>query len=565
MKTRFAIRLMYSNAEHVPRDPLKFWTLLEATPGYDPIGYFAVINNALLFRGSVAPDLHAELEAEFTDDALRAVIAQHRKDSEGFLILFNRPAHLIALKLLLGIDRATEGDAPLTRIGELTLHANEYVESPEEIWDTNPDLLGILANFAPIWELLNPRDVFQLFVRTYLLLTEHVAAHPKMIDLLREQLGAAPAELPIDGLVINDYLALVFGIYTNVRTAVLKQKICIIDMEQFFRVTTLPHEGLRAFLSRRSGDGDEFRAALQLAVTSPEAFGEYIQNGATAMDATVIKQRPIFRRPDGRHAVLDGRFLIELLSTTLYWTIFDAIPEKKARNDFSTYWGECFEAFVLRELEVFYPSISGLLRTRVPFHGGEIDALLDFGDFAIVIEIKSGLLARDSRLMRDPKVLRDELHKKFVDGSGVSQLVKGARAVATGQVETMRKGCRVYPILVSDEPVLQCFVANRYLDEQFAGQFTDRPPNVAPLTVMLIDELEALLPYATAGDIGWREALDARFEQDGVSPDSFHTTLASMCSVKNIPRRRNAYLSEQGQRIGKLIFERYHFDDVKAG
>jgi hypothetical protein len=563
MNTRLGIRLMYSNAEHVQRDPLKFWSLLEASPGQDPIDYCAVINNALLLKSSVTPELHAELEAEFTDDCLRGVIEQRRQQSEGLLLLFNRPALLITLKLLLGLDRGTDGGIPLTRIGELILHANDYVELSDEIWDSDPELLDMLANFAPIWELKNPRDVFQLFVRTYLLLTEHVAAHPKMTELFREQLGAEPSKLPIDGLVIDDYLALVFGIHTSVQKGLLTQKSCVIDMDQFFRITTLPGEGVRAFLARRSGDSNEFRAQLKLAFGS-EAFVAYIQNGATAMDATIIKQRPLFRRPDGRHVVLDRRFLIELLSTTLYWTIFDAIPEKKRRNDFSTHWGECFEAFVLRELEVFYPSISGLLQTRIAFPGGEIDAFLDFGDFVIVIEIKSGLLAKDPRLMRDPNTLREELHKKFVDGSGVSQLVKGARALAMGQVKTARRDCRVYPILVGDEPVLQCFVANRYLDEQFAGQFTERPANVAPLTVMLIDELEELLPHVTTGDVGWREVLDARVDEDGVSPDSFHTTLASMCAAKHIPRRRNEFLSEQGKRIGKLITDRYRFDDTKA-
>src|SRR2546430_2430867 len=98
----------------------------------------------------------------------------------------------------------------------------------------------------------------------------------------------------------------------------------------------------------------------------------------------------------------------------------------------------------------------------------------------------------------------------------------------------LRKDVRIYPILVGDDPILQCFVANRYLDEQFRAQFGDRPANVAPLTVMLIDELEELLPYVSAGDVGWREVLDARFEKDGVSADAFHTNLASIRSKKEI-------------------------------
>jgi hypothetical protein len=565
VKTSFAIRLMYSNTEGGSRDPEKLWSLLKTTVSNDdPMSLFAVINNALIFLGAMNEGLHQELEAEFADDQLKNALTKSRATSEGPVILFNRPAHLIAMKLLLGIDHADGTDDSLTRIGELTLRANDYVESPEDLWDTDPDLLGIIANFAPVWELLNPRDVFQLFVRTYLLLTDHVVAHAGMTKLLTEQLRTAPPNLLIDGLTIDDYLALVFGIFTNVRTAVLKQKTCIIDMDQFYRVTTLPAEGVRSFLARRCGDAATFLQELQLAVTDSDAFSAYITNGTKAMDATVIKQRPIFRRTDGRHSVLDARFLIELLSTTLYWTLFDAIPDKKARNTFSTMWGECFESLVVRELEFFYPAASGILRTRIPIDGGEIDALLDFGEFVVVLEIKSGLLAKDPRLMRGPEQLRTELHKKFVDGTGVSQLVKAVRAIAGSEVETSLKGCRIYPVLVADEAALQCFGANRYLDQQFAAQLTDRPPNVAPLTVMLIDELEAALPYFSNGRIAWREVLDARFEADGVSPDSFHTTLATIRSDRKVPHHKNGFLGEHGERIGKLIVERYRFGETEV-
>lgn len=525
---------------------------------------FAIVNNALLFHGPLDPRLQTELEAEFADDALREMLAKHRAKHEGGVILFNRPANLLLMKLLLGVDRLEEGEFPLALVGELALHANDYIESPEEMWNGDPGLLGILAEFAPIWELNNPRHMFQLFVRTYLLVAEHLPQHENMVDLLRDQLGAAPPDLGIDGLPIEDYLALVFGFFTNVRDAVLKQKTCIIDVEQFFKVTTLSHDGIRKFLERRSGDLDVFRAELKLGIANAASFASYVTNGAKAMDAMVIKQRPILRRHDGRHSILDPVFLIELMSTTLYWTLFDSL-DKKGRDLFSIYWGECFEALVLREMEFFYPKMANMLRTHVEIDEGEIDALVDFGDFVIVMEVKSGLLAKDPRLMRDPNRLRDELHKKFVDKKGVRQLVKDARAVVSGKVETIRKNFRIYPILVGDDPILQCFVANRYLDEQFQAKFSDRPANVAPLTVMLIDELEELLPYVSAGDVGWQEVLDARFEKDGVSPDSFHTNLASIRSKKKISFRRNEFLSDQGDRIGKLIFERYQFEEVKTG
>jgi len=361
---------------------------------------------------------------------------------------------------------------------------------------------------------------------------------------------------------MEEHLALVFGMYTNVRDAVRKQKTCIIDMEQFYNVTTLPHDGIGAFLDRRSGDVATFRAELSLGITDADSFVRLITNGGTAMDAIVIKQRPMFRHFDGRYSILDPRFLIELASTTLYWTIFDQL-DKKGRDLFSIFWGECFERFALRELEFFYPATAQLLHLHVAITDGEIDALLDYVDFVIPIEIKSGLLAKDPKLMRDPDVLRPEIEKKFVAPKGVRQLTKAVRAIVAGEVHTLRPDCRVYPILVVDEPVLQCFAANRYMDERFQAEYPDRPVRVAPLTVMLIDELEELLPYVASGAIGWREILDARVTTDGVIPDPFHTTLVSIRRAKDIAHQRNEFVSAEGVRIGKLIMEKYVMEKMK--
>ncbi|HYS55990.1 MAG TPA: hypothetical protein VER58_19695 [Thermoanaerobaculia bacterium] len=554
---KIGVRLLYSKAENVARDPALYWDLLRTTRGTeDPPRLFAIINNAVLFRGVADPDVHRELEAEFASDHLRDVLREHRKKFD-FVLLFNRPAHLLNLKLLLGVERPPDGENPFTRFGDLTLHANDYIESPEEMWEGDPGLLGILAEWAPIWELLNPRHMFQLFVRSYLVITEQVPKHPGIIDLFGQQFGTAPSDVSIDGLRMDDYLALVFGLFTAVRDGVLKQRTCIIDIRQFFENTILPHAGIQEFFDRRSGVVATFAAELNLGLGDAGSFKAYVEDGARAMDITVIKQRPILRLQDGRCAILDARFLIELLSTTLYWTLFDRL-DKKGRDLFSIFWGECFERFVVRELEFFFRGTT-ILRTAIGIRDGEIDAIFDYGEFVILIEIKSGLMAKDPRLMRDPQKLRDEIHKKFVDKKGVPQLVKGAKAIVVGEVDGISKDCRIYPILVVDEPVLQCLAANRYVDEQFAAQFDGRPPNVQPLTVMIVDELEELLPYVVAGDIGWEEFLSMRFEEDGVTPDPVHTTLAAIAGKKGIRSRRNDYLSTEGKRIGKLILDRYRF------
>jgi hypothetical protein len=562
METEFGVRLMYSNAEEVPRDPVMFWGIVRSVQGHDPIRLLAVINNALLVHGFTDLELHHQLEAEFASQHVRDVLAAHRTKMDGDVFLFNRPSILLAMKLLMAVVRPDHEDEPLSTIGDITLHANDFVESPETMWDGDPGLIGLLAEFAPIWELINPRNIFHLFVRAFVIVGEHLAAHQRMRELLTASpFRAAPPDLLIDGLRLDDYLALVFGMYTHARDALLKQKTCIIDVEQFFNVTTLPAEGIRSFLERRSGTIATFRSDLSLELREVESFTAAVENGGVAMDVMTIKQRPIFVGADSRHTILDYRFLIELASTTLYWSIFDAL-DKKGRDLFSIFWGECFESYVVSELRFFYPPAAQLLSTDVKFDGGAVDALLDYGDFALAFEIKSGLLAKNPRLMRDPEALGQEIEKKFVEPKGIGQLVKAAKAIVTGEIETIRRDCRVYPVLVGDDPILQCFAANTYLDERFQKLYADRPANVAPVTVMLIDELEELLPYISTGVFDWRQVLDARFTANGVEPDPLHNTLSSLRAKKKIAHQANEFLSREGARIKQLILERYQFDKM---
>lgn len=564
METKLAARFMYSSIAGTPRSPERYFALLQGTENGDATILFAVINGALQSVGQMSGKLHQGLEHEFLDAELRVVLGEHRRRLDGPLIVFSRALSLSSTKILLGMQQHHMPVGPLTTIGELAIHGNDFLDSQDTLWEGDPGLVEIVCEFAPLWDLSNPRNVHKLFVRTYLLLTKYLPASAGITKLFERVFGHGIAEMAFDGLALDDYLALVFGIYTASRTAIDKQKTCLIDLDQIFRITTLPPDGIRSFLARRSGDKDTFYREFALGIDAVEAFADYITSCKRALDMNVLKQRPLFVCANGRYAVLDPQFLIELLSTTVYWTIFDALPPGDVRREFSGLWGTCFEALVIEEMQHFYPPADGILRSNVLFATGEIDILLDFGDFIIVIEVKSGLMARDPRIARDPEAFRAELHKKFVDDAGVNQLVKAVKAIAAGDIHAKAAGSRVYPILIGDEPALQTLAANRYLDEEFTKQLSPRPDTVAPLTVMSIDELDELLPYITAGDATWRQVLDVRFEQDGVTADPFHTTWATLRRDLGIAQRPHSFLSEADEMVRKRIFERYHFGETPA-
>jgi hypothetical protein len=563
--TRWSARLMYSNIYGGSRSAHVYFDLLRTTEGNDATLLFAIINNALLFVGQMSPQLHFDFENEFIDPAVRDKFREHRERFDGDLLLFSRGVSLLNQKLLLGIDNSAADVAPLTTIGDLALHGNDYMDSPDEFWESDPSDLRLMSEFAPTWDIHNPRQIYQLFVRSYLMLTKHLPASVAMTRIFDTAFGVGPRDLLFDELVLDDYIALVFGVFTAACDAVTNGKTCVINTQQFFELTTLPQSGLDAFFARRSGDKETFARELQVGVETAADLAAYLDSQVKALDMTVLRQRPLFHVSDGRCAVLDAQFVIELISTTLYWTIFDRLPPGRIREDFSSAWGGCFEAYVIDHLQHYYPAAAGVLRSCVHFPIGEVDAILDFADFVIIMEVKSGLMARDPRMSRDVELFRADLHKKFVDDAGVHQLAKAVTSLIAGDIETSRPSPRIYPLLVGDEPALQSFAANRYLDAEFTRKLGERPPSVAPLTVMSVDELEELLPYVSNGDLSWRDLIDSRFDANGVTPDPFHTALATARRRKNVRPRTNSFLSEAGEWIRSRIMERYRFEKMPAG
>jgi hypothetical protein len=69
---------------------------------------------------------------------------------------------------------------------------------------------------------------------------------------------------------------------------------------------------------------------------------------------------------------------------------------------------------------------------------------------------------------------------------------------------------RIYPIFVSDEPAVETFFFNTFMNEIFQEELS-KNSKVRPLTVMSITNLEELLPYVSENAFSWRELLQSRF------------------------------------------------------
>ncbi len=107
--------------------------------------------------------------------------------------------------------------------------------------------------------------------------------------------------------------------------------------------------------------------------------------------------------------------------------------------------------------------------------------------------------------------------------------------------------------LAGHEVIISRTVVNSYLDEQFPRDATEFP-QIKPLTVMSINELEELLAYTAAGTLSWDEILEARFVDGHTGIWSVHQTIYDLRHAKNIEVQRNQPILKRYE----AIFDEIH-------
>jgi hypothetical protein len=159
---------------------------------------------------------------------------------------------------------------------------------------------------------------------------------------------------------------------------------------------------------------ETLKAKLQPLPLTRKEFGRFIRSDFFATDTVILRQNPVVALPGDKFLVLDRHFVSEMVSSGLYWQIFEKL-EGSQRERLRELWGRLFELYVFELLGHYYPAMCQMLRVDLSYTDGQIDALLDFGDVIIVIEVKASLLLRNARFSRDPAIFEQEIRKKFVE------------------------------------------------------------------------------------------------------------------------------------------------------
>jgi hypothetical protein len=528
------------------RSPTDYYEQLQRCSGMVPLNIFATINN----RWIAGEPAHDSWENEFFSDRTSNGVRRFRSRIEDNAIVFTRPSALLNLKALLGIQPQIS-QFKRTAIGATILHANDYLETVEPS-RLSRGTLPVIAEFAPAWELHNPRDTKQLLARS-LYLYQLLQSDLRMQALFNQPI----ASVKFAGLSFHEYVALLFGIYTNARSSIRETPYptSILDVQYISDEAHLTVQQLKAFANGKALTLAEAREVID--ISDRNTFVSCITDNAWTSNQLTFRNRPLLQFPDGRFLVLDLQFLLESASAGISWELMRHLTTGK-RKLFLDYWGAIFERYVQDLLAHYYPDQAPIGKRYE--RDGQIDGLIAVGDDRILLEVKAGFLRDDAKGSRDPAILEKALRKKYVTNErgqrvGIRQLATTANALLNGDVPNITTNGRIYPVLVGEDPILQVPGVNIFLSEIFREESTS--DRVGPLTVMLVDELEQLLPHITSGDLSWQDVVSRRVSHGQMSPEPVHTTLVDLAIDRRFRRRSETFLSTHASALVDMIKQTY--------
>ncbi|MEQ1887283.1 MAG: hypothetical protein ABL967_19625 [Bryobacteraceae bacterium] len=545
-----------------------YWRRLQELPVVNTIGVLALINNILAITPS---DRSAQeiLNQQFLDPGLAERVIRNAPEAPAFPVVFHRLGNLLAIHDLLvyGGNRASVTEAPITQIGWLALSANDYVER-DPLLTPNPTNLQLTAQFIRTWDVYNPRELAYAMTRMYTILTEILPGDDPTVVTLRDRIGMD--NLAVDGLTLPEFVAIAFALFAH-GNAVGKEGMnrVVLDAASFFRDFPRAQPLLDTFLRGRALTIEQM--AVKLAAGRPSTYERFLADAKskTVLDAAlpVFRQHPLLRIDDARVIILDLQFLTDLVTTGIYWLIFDALSGRR-RETFRELWGRCFELYVTGLLRHFYPAGSRILSADIEFSGGQIDALLDFGNDVFVLEIKSSLLTEAAKRGGDLQTLAADIERKFIRNErgapkAVLQLARAAEAVLRGELRTAIPPRRIYPVLITDEPGSECLGFNAYLNERFVKEIDST--RVRPLTVMSINECEELLPHSAANAFSWTELCETRFDGAEVAIWSVHQTIYDLRHARHVAVHRNDFILKRFEAIYQAMLRTYGVDQSVPG
>lgn len=541
----------------------RYWDALRQTPVLGGIGELAAINGILSEHRTGEPDIHRQLNEKFFAPDLRAKVGQFNPGGPACATVFTKIGCLQIMRhlMLYGNVSIDGADRPVNRLGELMLLANEFILPEPAFKSPHATNLELLLSFLPIWDICNPRELAYSLSRMFTILTEILPGTDREVQRLASRLGMDTKRIVVDDLPLNDFIATVFGLYSYGRTMVIPEQ-AIFDVNKVFSRVGFPIGILRNLVKKRSLGISEFRELLRNG--NPCGFDNLVdeirRRAFVSESLTIFRKFPFLQLDADRALILDLQFLVDLLTSGVYWSIFNGLPTNR-RDTFRQLWGRLFELYAVNLLKKFYPRASGIFSPDLQYESGQVDGLLDFGNEVLLLEIKASLLTEPAKRTLNSTEFVSDFNRKFVQNEkgspkAILQLTSSCMALENGTIRTATRPTRIYPIFVSDEPGIETFFFNAYMNEIFQKEL-HAGSRIQPLTVMSINELEEVLPYVAENAFGWSELLQSRFNALGVGPTSVHQAIYDLCRSKGLPSLRNQAIRGEFDKVWAVISGRY--------
>ena len=268
------------------------------------------------------------------------------------------------------------------------------------------------------------------------------------------------------GMSLKLYLAMSFALFVGwEETFYSKSGHALTYHPNFWDQADLPRHTIELFWSQLSASAPDFRAEL--------LKGDHGSN-----DFTIFRQWPLVDLNGVRHT-LDWSLILQKLWSGPFWLVFRSSPG--AARAITGLTAHIFERYID---DLLGSTCAGPNRfTPSPMKGeGDrtqlIDGMIVCGDDLILVEYKSVMFRADAKYSYDVETLRAEVERKLLQNEkgrpkGVTQLANAIKYLRASdltkavQGENLSRVKRVYPLVVTLEPLGDGLVISRILNRSF--------------------------------------------------------------------------------------------------
>lgn len=485
-------------------------------------------------RESVQKKLFAGVIAERRLAEIKSKIGSARTDDT---FLLHRAQTLVSLKLVVRYGQRTGGNDLLTRddfdvIGELALVINSLHDfGLSETDPTNERQLAPIL--APSGELENPPRLDYAFARSSQIIG----------PLLEARRGDFPIANEIERVFLFmtgfsfqafwDMTYALFAYYATLKCEDITQHQGVAYFNPFNPDHIIAGTKIERFLESLSVGADDVSSE------DPE-----VDPDRYLLDFTEFRARPFLRWAKDSYMCVDPCFLAERIASSFYWSVMNGLDSDERREAFSSLWGGLFEAYVIDLLRHMTMDVYPNPRYANPDEEAFDALVLEKAD-AIAVEAKGPFVPVAAKYSARFLPFFRGLTGRFGNKKrgGIHQLARnmafsfGVERARTIQVVDLSEIRNVFPVLVTQEPILGFGLASKLLTDRFNHRVKNtvwrHSINVFPATILHVADLETMAPLIRAGKFTLGEYLREKRWDDREGLFSVHDHLLG----RFLPRR----------------------------